>query len=128
VDWIQTGHHNNGAAKGNELMATAMIPISDQLIYLALGDSDSRQEELFWDRHGVEIMKYPRRILKVSHHGSKNSTRADFLKKVNPSLAVISVGKHNHYHHPHYSVMQELNSADIPIHRTDIKGDYVLGN
>lgn len=32
-------------------------------------------------------------VLKVGHHGSSTSTSKDFLKKVNPSIAVISVGK-----------------------------------
>ena len=34
-------------------------------------------------------------ILKVAHHGSKNSTSEEFLKAANPKLAIISCGKGN---------------------------------
>jgi competence protein ComEC len=39
-------------------------------------------------------------ILKVGHHGSKTSTTPDFLERIRPKLAIISVGKHNTYGHP----------------------------
>ena len=31
-------------------------------------------------------------VLKVSHHGSKTSTNGEFLKSVNPKVALIGVG------------------------------------
>ena len=36
-------------------------------------------------------------ILKVAHHGSKNSTSAEFLAQVQPQYAIISCGKNNRY-------------------------------
>ena len=36
-------------------------------------------------------------ILKVAHHGSKTSTTENFVKAVNPIIAVISAGKDNFY-------------------------------
>src|SRR5574344_1007170 len=39
-------------------------------------------------------------VLKVGHHGSATSTSNAFLKKVNPSYAIISVGKDNTYNLP----------------------------
>ena len=124
VDWVYSSGHSSAA--GNDLMATTMIPLSSHEIYLALGDADSHQEELFWKRHHVELESYSHRILKLSHHGSKLSSSADFLRKVSPTLAVISVGRHNHYHHPHFRVVNQLIQDHIPIHRTDQDGDYVF--
>lgn len=65
-------------------------------------------------------------VLKVSHHGSKNSTTEDFLEKVSPVIAVISAGKDNFYGHPHEEVLERLKGAKVL--RTDILGDVEILN
>lgn len=52
-------------------------------------------------------------ILKVAHHGSKNSTSEEFLKAANPKLAIISCGKGNRYGHPHEETLERLEKADV---------------
>ena len=61
-------------------------------------------------------------ILKVGHHGSKTSSSDEFISYLNPSEAVISVGKNNKYGHPHPSVITTLNRHNIKIRRTDLEG------
>lgn len=61
-------------------------------------------------------------VLKVAHHGSKTSSSAEFLNKVNPEYAIISVGKNNSYGHPHYEVINRLNKIGAKIFRTDENG------
>lgn len=61
-------------------------------------------------------------ILKVGHHGSKYSTSQDFLDRVDPEVAIISVGANNSYGHPAQEVLDRLNSGGIEIHRTDLEG------
>jgi len=61
-------------------------------------------------------------ILKVGHHGSKNSTSDNFLKAVAADQAVISVGE-NKYGHPAPEVLERLNKMGIEILRTDEKGN-----
>ena len=61
-------------------------------------------------------------ILKVGHHGSKTSSSDEFISYLNPSEAVISVGKNNKYGHPHPSVISTLNRHNIKIRRTDLEG------
>lgn len=39
-------------------------------------------------------------ILKVPHHGAKNSLNSNFLDQIKPSLAIFSVGADNKYGHP----------------------------
>ena len=63
-------------------------------------------------------------VLKIGHHGSKNSTTQSFLDKVNPEYAVILTGK-NSYGHPHSEVLSKLESANIEIHRSDECG-YII--
>lgn len=65
-------------------------------------------------------------ILMLGHHGSKYSTSNEFLKEVNPKLAIISVGKNNRYDHPSKRVLNLLKKRDIKLLRTDIDGDISL--
>ena len=60
-------------------------------------------------------------ILVVGHHGSKNSTGAEFLAAVAPSIAVIQVGAKNTYGHPTQEVLDRLKN--INIFRTDLDKD-----
>ncbi len=61
-------------------------------------------------------------LLKVGHHGSKNSTSALFLAAVAPSLAVIQVGADNAFGLPSPEALKRLADARIEILRTDLRG------
>ena len=47
-------------------------------------------------------------FLKVGHHGSKNSTGEEFLKKIMPETGVISVSRTNTYGHPSQDTLTRL--------------------
>jgi hypothetical protein len=47
-------------------------------------------------------------VLKVGHHGRKNSTMPGFLAAVRPRVAVISAGKNNPYGHPNPELLKAL--------------------
>ncbi len=64
-------------------------------------------------------------VLKVGHHGSDSSTSKEFLSKVKPTYAVISVGKDNSYGHPSKNVLALLNESKVNVFRTDIQGTIV---
>jgi competence protein ComEC len=61
-------------------------------------------------------------VLVVGHHGSKTSSSADWLDAVQPSVALIGVGLHNEYGHPHDEVLQRLRARGIDVYRTDLDG------
>ena len=65
-------------------------------------------------------------LLKVGHHGSRTSSSAEFLAAVNPTLAVISVGKNNSYGHPHQEVLDGLKNLGTQIFRTDELGAIIF--
>ncbi|WP_238904274.1 ComEC/Rec2 family competence protein [Clostridium sp. YIM B02506] len=65
-------------------------------------------------------------VLKVGHHGSSTSTSKDFLKAVNPSIAIISCGKNNKYGHPHKETIKALEDNKVKYYRTDLDGTIVL--
>ena len=65
-------------------------------------------------------------ILKVAHHGSKNSSSNELLQRISPSLSVISCGKNNRYGHPHKELIERLENAGSSYLRTDEKGAVMI--
>ena len=69
-------------------------------------------------------------ILKVAHHGSRNSSLEDFIKKVKPEISIVSSGKNNQYNHPHKETIDILNKYNSKIILTKDSGeiDIILEN
>jgi beta-lactamase superfamily II metal-dependent hydrolase len=61
-------------------------------------------------------------VLKIGHHGSKNSTSLDFLAAVQPRVGIISAGEDNPYGHPNAELVDRLANANVRILRTDRDG------
>jgi competence protein ComEC len=61
-------------------------------------------------------------LLKVAHHGSRNSSGEAFLDAVRPRLALISAGRRNLYHHPSPVVLERLADRGVATLRTDRDG------
>jgi competence protein ComEC len=61
-------------------------------------------------------------VLKVGHHGSHTSTSPEFLARVQPQIAVISVGTDNACGHPHQTTLDALAAARVTTFRTDLDG------
>lgn len=92
--------------------------------FLFTGDAtDKTEKEILKSGINVEAD-----VLKLGHHGSKYSTTDEFLSKVNPKYAVISVGKGNSYNHPENETIDKLNSKNIEIHRTDLEGTIIVSS
>ncbi|MBU4141555.1 MBL fold metallo-hydrolase [Patescibacteria group bacterium] len=90
--------------------------------FLFTGDAEDKEEmELIniWPNLTADV-------LKVGHHGSKNSTNQLFLEKINPKFSVISVGAKNTYGHPHIETIEALKKIGSEIFRTDLGGDIVM--
>jgi len=84
--------------------------------FLFMGDASTKKEK---DLLNKDIKSD---VLKVGHHGSRYSTSLEFLKKVSPEYAVISVGENNTYKHPHEEILKRLEEQNIQIYRTDKQG------
>lgn len=65
-------------------------------------------------------------ILKVGHHGSKTSSGKNFVKKVSPSYALISVGTDNRYGHPYPATLATFENFGIEILQTNQAGTIVF--
>jgi competence protein ComEC len=84
------------------------------------GDISSQVEEVIETDRDIEI-------LKVAHHGSKYSSSEEFLGRISPDLAIISVGK-NPYGHPTDEVLGRLENLGIRILRTDLEGEIEISS
>ena len=84
------------------------------------GDAEKQVEREILSENGPEAMRAD--VLKIGHHGSKNSTTPEFLAAVQPSVGIISAGEDNPYGHPSPELLERLENAGIRILRTDRNG------
>jgi competence protein ComEC len=84
------------------------------------GDAEKASERAILSQNAeVELQSD---VLKVGHHGSKNSTMPDFLAAVQPRVAIISAGAENPYGHPSPELLERLEAAQVRVLRTDRDG------
>lgn len=68
-------------------------------------------------------------MLKVGHHGSRESSTDAFLAQLQPSYAVISCGTDNSYGHPHSEAVSRLQQyCGEQIWRTDESGTVTISS
>lgn len=90
---------------------------------LFTGDLEGEGEKLVQERLADSPMTEAGvTLLKVAHHGSKNSTGEVFLQTVNPHIALISSGRNNRYGHPHEELLKRLEDSGSIIYRTQESG------
>ena len=94
-----------------------------QTVMLFMGDASQESEADILDYTGINLKAD---ILKIGHHGSKESSSQSFLKKVQPATAVISCGKNNKYGHPHSETLERLKTIGATVYRTDNIGTIVI--
>jgi competence protein ComEC len=88
--------------------------------FMLPGDAEKQSEHQMLGENDVSDMRSD--VLKVGHHGSKNSTMPEFLSAVHPSIALISAGEDNPYGHPSPELLARLQESSVRILRTDRVG------
>ena len=89
--------------------------------FLFTGDAEREAEQDILSK-GYELGST---VLKVGHHGSKDSTTYPFLREIMPEYAIISVGQDNSYGHPTEDALSRLRDADVKVFRTDLQGTII---
>ena len=74
--------------------------------FLLTGDLPQKMEKYLVGKYG-NFLKSD--VLKVGHHGSKNSSSELFVGTVAPTYSVISAGLNNRYGHPARETLDTLN-------------------
>ncbi len=72
---------------------------------LFTGDIEQETEKILVSKYENALKST---VLKVAHHGSKTSSIPEFIKLVEPQIALIGVGKNNKFGHPNDQVIEEL--------------------
>jgi len=84
------------------------------------GDAEKQVEREILSENSAKAMHSD--VLKIGHHGSKNSTMTEFLAAVQPRFGIISVGEDNPYGHPSPELLERLENAGMRVFRTDRDG------
>ncbi len=116
VQQSASGRRLEGRSLNNRSIVTQLTCGEHKLLFMA----DVEQEALsrLSREHGSEAVD----LVKVPHHGAGGSLQHEWLERVNPRYAVISVGRHNPYGHPASAVLQAYASRGISVYRTDRDG------
>ncbi|HEU4767726.1 MAG TPA: DNA internalization-related competence protein ComEC/Rec2 [Pyrinomonadaceae bacterium] len=54
-------------------------------------------------------------VVKVAHHGSKTSSTSEFVSAARPRYAIVSVGKHSMFGHPHAEVVERWKAIGAEV-------------
>jgi competence protein ComEC len=110
---------------GNESNANSIVMRLDygEFSMLLTGDAEAQTEDRLVNKElDLEVD-----VLKVAHHGSKYATSENFLRRVKPRAAVISMSEFNRYSHPHQDVLNRLKAANVSeLYRTDFQGEIEI--
>ena len=109
---------------GNEANANSIVA---RLYYgsfsmLLAGDAEEQSEH----RLLTKELDLQSKVIKISHHGSKYASSADFLNRVKPEVAIVSCGAWNRYGHPSQAVLDRLKAANAKLYRTDLQGEITI--
>jgi len=114
IRWLALSHHPDSNNR------SICIQIAAQnLRFLFTGDAMEDAERELVQKYGQTLQSH---VLHVGHHGSHSSSHDWFLKTITPQWGIISVGKNNHYGHPHPTVLKRLMSNRVMPLRTDQDG------
>ena len=105
-----------GDKNGNSIVLLVQYK---ELSMLLTGDIGEREERYIENIPKVDI-------LKVAHHGSKNSSSYDFLQASAPKYAIISCGLDNSYGHPNVETLERLEEVDCDILTTTKCGAIIV--
>lgn len=125
ITCIQPSEHSS--LSGNEGLTGNAGSMVLQIEYgefsmLCTGDVEGEGEELL--ANYINGKQFD--VLKVAHHGSKNSTSEAFLKKIQVSIALISAGGNNSYGHPHAETIERLQKEGCKVYQTKNLGAITL--
>jgi competence protein ComEC len=107
------------AAKNNDSLVMR-LQYKERSVLLP-GDAEKQAEHAMLGEDDPEELQSD--VLKVGHHGSKNSSMPEFLDRVAPKLAIISAGQGNPYGHPAAELLERLKQRGVRILRTDEDGE-----
>ncbi|MED4475626.1 MULTISPECIES: ComEC/Rec2 family competence protein [Bacillaceae] len=93
----------------------------NEMDFLFMGDATIEQEKKLMDKYDIQS-----EIMKVAHHGSDTSTSLEFLREVNPQIAILTFSVDNDYGHPVERVVENLDRIEANVYSTASFGDIII--
>lgn len=102
------------APKGGSSNSNSLITYIEEgdFSVLLMGDNEKDVSGLHF-----MVLKKPVSVMKLGHHGSRDSIDEKMIRNIQPKNVVISVGKNN-YHHPDSEVLNLLDKHEIRTYKT----------
>lgn len=86
-------------------------------------DIERKDEQALLARDGDKLRAT---VLIAPHHGSNTSSNDAFVQKVDPSLAIFTVGYLNRYNHPRETVISRYHNLGSQLMRSDKDGAILI--
>ena len=113
------------AEESNNETSMVILLQKEEFSMLFTGDTEGEGESEVTSRlrmRGISNLT----ALKVSHHGSKNSTSDEFLEVARPEIGIISCGEKNFYGHPHRETLERLANTNSKVFITKNSGAITI--
>ena len=104
----------------NEMSLTFRINYNNYSALFTGDIGEKTMNRMLKDDYAVKFMDTD--ILKVPHHGSKNSNVPEFFDLVSPKYSVFSYGKNNNYGHPNQETVDSIRNTGSEILKTGESG------
>jgi len=108
--------------RGNDRSCVLKVTAGAASVLLAADVEQKSEREM--------LMSVPEKlraqILLVPHHGSRTSSSAEFVTRVNPDIALVAAGFRNRFGHPKDDVLDRYRELGSRIYRTDLDGALLI--
>ena len=114
-----------GGLNANAIVCKMNYKLDNGKVFSILftGDTEVEAEKELEQVYGKKLKAD---ILKIAHHGSKTSSREEFIKLVSPKIALIGVGENNKFGHPADITLERLEKEKVKVYRTDQMGEVSI--
>lgn len=129
IDVLAPPRGDANAPSGNDESLVLRIRYGERAILLT-GDAERGEESLMLsdaaaseaqDNEG-DASALHCDVVKVGHHGSRTSSTSAFVAATRPQFAIISVGLHSVFNHPHKEIVERWRAAGARVLTTGESG------
>ncbi len=112
---------NLNEASGNDDSIVLRLRFGSR-VFLLTGDIEKAAETAL--TNGQDNLRCD--VVKVAHHGSKTSSTEAFIKATQPTYAIIPVGQHSIFGHPHKEVLARWRASGAQLLTTGERGTITI--
>ncbi len=120
IEVLNPGPEASGRLSSNNSSIVLRVAFGSTVFLLAGDIEQAAEHDLVSNFVAPESLKAG--VVKVPHHGSRTSSTADFVKRVDSRIAIISVGRRSRFGHPDPKVVERWRTKGAEVITTGEKG------